>query len=249
MHMPTYRVIKILESIRNSEDGLNLTEISEETEIPKSTLSPILKTLIETNFVEMKGSKYLIGFGAYKIANAYNYRSDALSIIRSYMKDIVRECNEICQLGVYENEMVFYIAKEEPKRAIKIVSSVGTRIAANAPALGKALLTQFDDDYIIKNFRDNMVKYTDKTAVCIERLLEQVHSVRNRGYALELGEIDEDIRCVAIPLSIDGKVVAALSISIPIYRADDANLNKCRDVLLKYKCIIETALSGMDINF
>lgn len=249
MHMPTYRVIKILEVLRNSDDGLNLTEISEETEIPKSTLSPIIKTLMETNFIEIKDNKYLIGFGAYKIGNAYNYRSDALSIIRSYMKDIVGECNEICQLGVYENKMVFYIAKEEPKRAIKIVSSVGTRIAANAPALGKALLSQFDDDYIIKNFKDNMVKYTDKTTLDIEKLLLQVNSVRKEGYALELGEIDEDIRCVAIPLSIDGKVVAALSISIPIYRADEDNLNKCRDVLLKYKCIIKTALSGMDINF
>lgn len=249
MHMPTYRVVKILEELRNSENGLNLTEISENTNIPKSTLSPILKTLTETSFVELKGSKYFIGFGAYKIGNAYNYKSDALSIVKSFMEDIVKECNEICQLGVYENKKVFYIKKVEPKQAIKIVSSVGTRIAANAPALGKALLSQFDDDYIIKNFKNNMKKYTEKTTVDIDELLKQVHSVRENKYAFEFGEIDEYIRCVAIPLEVEGKVVAAISISIPIFRADKKNLNKCKDVLLKYKCIIEKAISGMEINF
>lgn len=247
--MPTYRVIKILQEIRNYDNGLSMTDISSITEIPMSTLSPILKTLLVNNFLEIKDNKYLIGFGTYKVGNAYNQKSDALSIIRSYMRDIVDECNEICQLGVYDNKRVFYLVKVEPTQAIKIVSSVGTRIAAHAPALGKALLSQFDDNYIIDNFKYNMINYTKHTTSDIYNLLEQIHDVQKNGYAFEDGEIDEDIRCVAIPLKADGIVVAALSISIPIYRASEKNIKNCRDVLLKYKCIIESAISGMDINF
>ncbi len=244
--MPTLRVIKILEEIRDAEDGITMTEISERTIIPMSTLSPILKTLSEKDFVRNKDNKYFIGFGVFRLGNSYNQKSNTISIIKSYMREIVSECNEICQLGIYENRMVFYLEKVEPQRAVKIVSSVGTKLAANAAALGKALLSQFDDEYIRKTFTGKMVKYTENTTTDINTLIEQIREVREKKYAIEHGETSIDIRCVAIPLEVNGKVIAALSISIPMYRADKENTEKCRDVLLKYKKIIETALSGLE---
>lgn len=249
MHMPTLRVIKILEEISKYEKGLSMTDIAEKTAIPKSTLSPILKTMLENNFLSVKDNLYLIGFGIYRLASSYSKKSDAISIIKSYMKNIVEECNEICQLGIYEEGNVFYIAKVEPKQAIKIVSSVGSRIAANAPALGKALISNFDEEYIRNFFTNRMVKYTKNTTIDIDELIKQVNEVKKNGYALEYGEISEDIRCIAIPLEVDSRVVAAISISIPKYRADDENMKKCRDVLLKYKKIIEADISNIDLNF
>ncbi|MDY6064937.1 MAG: IclR family transcriptional regulator [Finegoldia sp.] len=248
MHMPTLRVIKILKEVSKYEKGLSMTDIAEKTDIPKSTLSPILKTLVEGNFLELSNNQYLIGFEVYKLASSYTKKSDAISIIKSYMKNIVEECNEICQLGIYEDGMVFYIAKVEPRQSIKIVSSVGSRLAANAPALGKALISKFDDSYIREFFKDKMVKYTENSTVNMDELIGQVRDVRENGYALEYGEISDDIRCIATPLEVDGDIVAAMSISIPNYRAGEENLNRCTRVLLKYKKIIEKNLTGMDIN-
>lgn len=247
--MPTLRVLIILEDIRSSSNGLTMTEISKNTNIPMSTLSPIMKTLVEKNFLEMKDNRYLIGFCLYKIGNIYTNNSQALSIIRSYMKDIVDECNEICQLGIYENEMVFYLEKVEPNQSIKIVSNVGSRISAYAPALGKSLLSQFDEEYIRAHFEGKMTKITKNTTVDIDKLLEQIDDVKKNGYAYDLEEIAEDIRCVATPLIVDGKVIAALSISIPLYRANEENLEKCKQVLLKYRQLIAFSLKGMDIKF
>lgn len=249
MHKPTLRVLVIFEEIRNSLNGLTMTEISNKTKIPMSTLSPIMKTLVENNFLEIKDNKYLIGFCLYKVGNIYRNKSQALSIVRVYMEKIVEECNEICQLGIYENKMVFYLEKVEPKQSIKIVSNVGSRIPAYAPALGKSLLSQFPDEYIINIFDDKMQKITNNTTINIDELLTQIKFVRKNGFIYEYGEISTDIRCVATPLIVNEKVVAALSISIPLYRADEDNLNKCRNVLLKYKTIIESSLQGMEINF
>lgn len=52
LHNPTLRVVKILELVNNYEDGISLVDISKQLSIPKSTLSPILKTLEITNFLE-----------------------------------------------------------------------------------------------------------------------------------------------------------------------------------------------------
>lgn len=52
LHNPTLRVVRILNLVNNYEEGISLVNISKKLTIPKSTLSPILKTLELTNFLE-----------------------------------------------------------------------------------------------------------------------------------------------------------------------------------------------------
>lgn len=44
-HNPTLRVLRILELIDANSGGLSLTEIANLLDLPKGTISPILKTL------------------------------------------------------------------------------------------------------------------------------------------------------------------------------------------------------------
>lgn len=248
MHMPTLRVLNILKSIADSPKGLTMTKISEITSIPMSTLSPIMKTLCLKNFLELNNNRYTIGFYLYRIGNIYTNNSQALSIIRSYMEDIVEECNEICQLGVYDDGVVSYIEKVEPKQSIKIVSSVGTKIPAYAPSLGKALLSQFNEEYIRRKYDRKMKKFTEFTTTDINDLLYQISKVRTEGYAYELSEVSEDIVCIAVPIVVDSNTIAAISVSVPRYRIDKDLFLKHKNTLLKYRNLIETTLTGMEIK-
>ncbi len=49
-HNPTLRVLRILELIDANSGGLSLSEIANLLDLPKGTISPILKTLAATNF-------------------------------------------------------------------------------------------------------------------------------------------------------------------------------------------------------
>lgn len=247
MHKPTERVVNVLREIRYSESGLTLKEISDKTNIPMSTLSPIVKTLLMNKFLEQHENKYVLGLELFKIANSYVNTSNALTIIKDYMKNIVDECNEICQLGIYEKSgQVFYLAKVEPTQSIKIISNVGTKIAANASALGKALLSQFSENEIREVFKDGMKKYTENTITSVDKLIKQIDEFKEVGYFEEMGEVSEDIRCIAIPLIIRKNIVAALSISVPIFRANEERILNIKNILLKYKSRIETSLIGFE---
>ena len=59
-HNPTLRVLRILELIDANSGGLSLTEIANLLDLPKGTISPILKTLAATNYVVTDGSLYKI---------------------------------------------------------------------------------------------------------------------------------------------------------------------------------------------
>ena len=56
-HNPTLRVIRILEQIDANPAGTSLTELSGNLDLPKGTISPILKTLAATGYVLWKNSR------------------------------------------------------------------------------------------------------------------------------------------------------------------------------------------------
>src|SRR5699024_3031372 len=99
LHRPTQRVLDILLLLSQNEDGLSHTEISQLTDIPKSTISPILRTLEEMKFVTLNAhNKYAIGINALKVGGTFIKSNSGIDIIRSFMEEIVDECNEVCQL-------------------------------------------------------------------------------------------------------------------------------------------------------
>ena len=57
MHTPTLRVIKILNLIVSNNNIMTLSDISKYSGIPKGTLHPICKTLVESGFMYLDTQK------------------------------------------------------------------------------------------------------------------------------------------------------------------------------------------------
>jgi|SRR5690625_4706872 len=251
LHRPTQRVIDILLQLSENEDGLTLTEISQLTDIPKSTISPILRTLENFKFTTLNSqNKYIIGSNAFKVGGAFLKSNSGIDIIRSYMEEIVDKCNEVCQLGVYNNREVLFLEKIEPSRSIKLVSNIGVTLPAHATALGKCLLTQFTNDEIREIFKDGLTSLTKNTINDVEELIEELEKVRKNGYAYECGEVSEEIKCMAIPLKVRGQIVAALSVAVPFFRKSENKFSEIINLLLEYRPIIEANIynAPLDLN-
>lgn len=248
MHKPTLRVLNILLFLSDNK-GANLSEIAENTDIPKSTISPILKTLCENDFLHINESnQYFIWKNAFKVGSTFLNTNNVMDILKAYMKDIVGECNEICQLGIYDNGDIFYIARVESKQPIKLISNVGKSVPAHATALGKAILGKFSEERIRDIYKDGLIPITSKTITDIDILIEQINEAKNKGYAYENEETNNDVECLAVPLRSKGEIFAALSISIPIYRSSDNKRESVINILLDYKRKIELDLESLNID-
>ena len=57
-------------------------------------------------------------------------------------------------------------------------------------------------DSVIKTYiKDTrLVQYTDLTITAPEQLLDEIEKIRSRGYALEIGEINEGIGSISFPI-------------------------------------------------
>ena len=73
----------------------------------------------------------------------------------------------------------------------------------------------------------NLETYTDTTITDEHELIEHLKLVRARGYALDLGEHEQEVRCVAAPIfDRYGETVAAISVSGPRDRIDPIEHNQ-----------------------
>lgn len=231
-HRATARVLDILESLSGSEEGLTLTELSQALHAPKSSLFPIVHTLEERRYLRQDHGtgRYTVGPGALVLGAAFS-ADRGLAPIVQVMKDVVDKCQETCQLGILDQGNVLYVEREDSTQAIRLISWVGTRLPANATAIGKALLSGLTDEEVRALYAQGLPRLTEQTIANLEELLVQLREIRAGALATEREESTDQLACWAAPLRRQGKVFAALSISVPLFRCQPEKIELvCRSL-------------------
>lgn len=249
-HKPTSRVLDILELLASSTDGMTLTEIAEGINAPKSTLSPIIRQLLERRFLYCSkySLKYSIGISSFLVGSTYTANLDVLQFIKEEMKYIVNVSGEICQLGIRDQDKVLYLAKEDSARAIRLVSYVGKRLPLYCTALGKSLLSNTSIDEVIKLYPKGLESLNSKTITDFRVLEKELLETRKTGISIDNEEVTEQIYCIATPLYKGNEIVAGISVSTPTFRLEKEKIELIKSLLLQARKKIETFLKEEDID-
>lgn len=243
-HKPTERVLRILTLLAAHPEGLSLTQVTELLHIPKSTLSPILQEMVQQKFLQLQDNSklYSIGISSYCIGAAYEHEKTLIPYIKSIMRDITREINEICQVGVLDGADVLYILKEDAAitQTIKIISYIGKKLPAYCTALGKALLYDYTFPQLQALYPNPLVKQTQNTITDLHTLYEQLQSIKQTHIAVEQEEITYQLCCFAVPIVLTHTHNYAMSISMPLFRATKEKKELAKQLLLQAKISIES---------
>lgn len=251
-HKPTLRVLEILEALAAENKGVSLTTLSAKTGILKGTIFPIVKTLVEQRYISYDASAqlYSLGISCSILSRSFLDRSWWLNMVNNEMNNIVQECNEVCQMGILDGADVLYINKVQAKQTVQLVSHIGTRLPAVYSALGKAIICEYDDQQILALYPDGFSPLTRNSITSIEQLRQQLDEVKKNGYAVDDREINEETVCYAVPLQQRNKTLAAISISIPTFRASKEKMEDVTRILLAARVRIEQELNTLqDVNF
>jgi IclR family acetate operon transcriptional repressor len=115
---------------------------------------------------------------------------------------------------------MLYVDKVEPRRSIRMSSTVGRRNAVHCTAVGKAVLAGLPEavvDQIID--QRGLRRFTAKTLTTAAELKSELREIRHRGYAIDDEENEEGVRCVgAMVRDFSGRPAAAISVSAPSFR-------------------------------
>ncbi len=250
-HRSTARILDVLEQISENPDGYTLTEICEEINAPKSSMSPILHTLLAREFLALDENtkKFYIGKMSFQVGSSYLDNFNIMDEIQKEMQNIVNVCEETSHFGTLVDGDVFYLKKIDSPKSIRMMSNVGEKIPAYGTAIGKSLLIDYTLSDLKKVYPDGLKRLTDSTITDFNELDKQLKKARIKGFTYEVEESNQHIRCISVPIKKGEKVIAALSVAIPIFRYTEEKANLIEHLLFNAKNKIEELLRNIDTNF
>jgi DNA-binding IclR family transcriptional regulator len=224
------RAISVLSALSDGAPR-NLTELSEAVELNSSTTFRLLSSLVSHQYVERdeQTGKYTLGLACLELARAYQLNHYLRRASLPELESLRDETGETIHLAVLDRMDVVYLEKLHGLHAIGLMSSqVGGRALAYCTGLGKLLLAYADPERIRSHYdRAGFVRFTNTTITDLENLLAELATIRVQGYALDRGEHEPDVRCIAVPIQdAQGKVIAALSIAGPASRMEPLESNQ-----------------------
>jgi IclR family acetate operon transcriptional repressor len=144
------------------------------------------------------------------------------------MEELRDRFGETVNLAVLDRRHIVYVHQVESQRSVRAFNRVGNRVLAHASAAGKALLAHAPQAAIDALIEDGELQaLTPVTLTDPAALIADLERVRARGYALDLGEQDPEIVCVAASVPAAGlRPVAAVSVSGPALRMHGLDVDR-----------------------
>jgi len=251
-HRMLERALDILELAGQYENGLSLSEICNMLDMPKSSVHSLVHTLCKRKYLayDKERQKYSIGVKTFEMGSRFLSSSGLRKEIIDAINKLAEECGETVHFGILDDGDVIYLHKCESKQQIRMASSVGKRLPAYSTAIGKALLSGLKDEEIKKLYpQNNFKKLTVNTINDINILLKQINEARLSGFAYEIEESTEGIRCVSAPIkNADNIVVAAISIAVPVYRANQEFINKLAAMVMDYAAVLSKLIGNRGLS-
>ena len=223
----SFRILAVL------SDGKprSLQTLSREVNLSTSTTFRQLSTLVHHRYIERDAqtSRYSLGLSCLELARSYYMGNEVRRAALPELDKLRNETRETVHLAVLDELEVVYIEKLEGLQPIGLMGSrVGGRSPAYCTGVGKALLAHVAPDVVKQSFvRRKLRRYTQNTITSLDGLLSELASIRSQGYALDHGEHEAGVCCVAAPVfDMKGDAVAALSVSGPADRLEPIERNR-----------------------
>ena len=194
------RALDILEALADSESSGSLSELATRTGVPAATTHRLLQTLMARGYVRQpQGRHYALGPQLMALTEGLHrtLRIDADPYLRALAEDVAETAN----LALLDGDYAFNVAQALPHHGLRMFTEIGRQIMVHCTAVGKVLAAQLsktDVDRLIG--RVGMPTSTAHTVTDLDELHRQLDAIRQVGYAIDDGEQEVGVRCVAVPV-------------------------------------------------
>jgi len=214
--------LSVLQAAADSSE-CGVSELAERLELHRSEVHRLLGTLVREGYMGRRpNGRYAPTLKVWELGVKVHQRIDLRPSAISAMRRLADATRETVHLSVLDGWEVLYVEKIDSPEPVRAYSELGGRAPAYAVATGKAMLAHTALDGL-PPFAP--LRFTPTTIQDLGSLEEHFKTVRNQGYAINLGEWRADVAGLAVPiLCKDGVVVGAIGISGPRQRLTDKAL-------------------------
>ncbi|MFD9071660.1 MULTISPECIES: IclR family transcriptional regulator [Streptomyces] len=232
------RAFDILELFLEGDGTLSAPEVTRKLQLPRTTVHELLTTLTARSYlvsIPEQPGRYRLGVRTYQLGSRYAEQLDLAAEGQRVAREVTETCGETVHVAILEDADVIYIAKVDSTHAVRMVSAAGRRLPAHCTAVGKMLLASLPAAELDARIAGReLAAMTPNSLTDPAELRAALTAVRERGVASEHRESNPDVSCVAAPVRDSaGRVVAAISVSVPMIRWSEERETELSGLVVK----------------
>lgn len=213
------KVLAVLSVFQADEPELSLPEIAARAGLDRGTTFRLVHTLVSLGFLRATpdNKRFRLTLKCLQIGYNALVGADLREHASPILRDLVPDIADAASYGVLDRDDVVYIVRIEGGLSMAgLDRRPGSRTKAYAAALGHAILAYLPREEQIERLNiTHRTRFSEKTLVGLDELLDRLERVRNQGYAVSDGENAFGLRTVAAPvLDADGRPVGGVSLTI-----------------------------------
>ncbi|GAA3589640.1 IclR family transcriptional regulator C-terminal domain-containing protein [Kribbella ginsengisoli] len=214
------RALRAMEFVAASKDGVTAKEIAAHLELAVPSAYHLLATLTESGYLVhlAQDHRYGLGYRVRLLEQGLERQLEVRPLIAAAVRRLHLEADAAAYYAVYRevNVVVAHVVDSERRPRVQLLD-IGFHEAAHATAFGKVMLAAMTpEDRAAYLDRVGLRQCTAKTLTDRTQLEGHLEQVRLSGVALEIGEFQDGLTCLAAPVrSSAGAVLASVAISLP----------------------------------
>jgi IclR family pca regulon transcriptional regulator len=211
------RGMQVLSVFTPDRPNLSVTEISNITEMPQSTIFRLVYTLEHLGYLVRDDAtrRYEQSVAMLSIGLAVRENLNIRTIAQPFVQALSEATNESAKIAILQGTEIMLVIVVEAANKLTLRTPIGHRSPAYCTALGKVLLA-----YQPKAVRDEIadsiefVAHTDRTIRNKAELITALDSIQTQGYTHMEEEFVLGMNSIAAPIFDDaGQAVAAVNVS------------------------------------
>ena len=177
-------------------------------------------------------ARYRLGFAVVELGHLAQARNQLGAVARPLLSALAQATKESAHIGVLAGSCVMFLQGVNSRPAVDLFSRQGWRIPLHCTSVGKAILAYSGEAAVDDVVADGLAGLTASTITDPEAFRRELRAIRQRGYALNMEEVEPAVRCVGVPVfGRHREVVAGISIAGPSNRLTMDRLKACVPLL------------------
>lgn len=208
------RGLSLLDTFRQGERELSMTQIAQRAGIPKSTAHRLIADLVDWGGLERTPDGLLrLGMRMFQLGRKAAVQQDLADVARPFLDDLYNITRKTVNLAVTHDLQIVYIEKIEAPDA-PTVSRPGERYPIHCTGLGKAILAFSSPETSDQVIQQGLSPRTPHSITTVAMFRRELASIRSTRLAFDREELVPGLFCIATPIFDNrGQLLGAISVS------------------------------------
>jgi DNA-binding IclR family transcriptional regulator len=226
---------------------IKLGDLAARLGLTRSTTHRLASALADRRYLSFAPlSGYSLGPKLLELGFRVREGLDLPRLAAAHLEHLALVTEDTVHLGILDRGRVLYLDKVPGKRRINISSRIGELQPVTSTGLGKALILDLEESAWLEFFRRERPEPGRQSGrrrveISQQEWLARMRGYVQAGYAFDLEENEDQIRCIAAPIrDVAGRIIAALSVSSAAqYMSDHRMQALSKDVMAAARRISE----------